>query len=371
MRGCEKGLSDHARRLVHHSKSQPKTKRACNGCAKARSKCDGQKPCDRCRRKAIKCDKTRNGYKDPYGIYSVQNPVAVDIEVATSSSEAKSSHKDSDHTNPEFDYAAPHLETSSVHSTATRHDQETYFQGHEAPNNMPLVLPSDKDFNLAHLFGDYGLADDEELSSEPDPASVYFSVGSLDYLFNPQNQHTLISGPVFCPFTQPSRAFTDDGFSLARLDPIEAKCTEIIDLLKQSDPTDAEEIIYSCITRNNMVRSCHLYGKHFQHNLPIIHSPSFDILKSPPILLLAVMLVGACYADDSIPPAQVTKLAMRLLAAIGAAPASFEFSWQMLGVAHISSTKQTCSVLLSPLFSRSTHLLHPVVLAKCGSFEER
>ena len=326
MRGCEKGLSDHARRLAHHSKSQTKTKRACDECAKAKAKCDGQKPCYRCRRKAVKCEKTRNGYEDPYGIYSIQNPAGVDIIVDTSPSDAQSSHKDSGHTNPEVGYAAPHLETPSVLSAVTCHDQETYFSPHEAPNNMALVPPIDKDLNMSHFFGDYGLADDEELSSELDPTSIYFSsVGGLDYLFNPQNQHTLISNPGFLPLTQPTRAFTDDGFSLARLDPIEAKCSEIIDLLKRSDPTDSEEIIHPYITRNNMVRSCHLYGKHFQHNLPIIHSPSFDILKSPPILLLAVMLVGACYSEDSIPPAQVTMLAMRLLAVIGSEPASFKF----------------------------------------------
>lgn len=69
-----------------------------------------------------------------------------------------------------------------------------------------------------------------------------------------------------------------------------------------------------------MTYLCHLYGKHFQSSLPIVHSPTFDMLKSPPILLLAIMLVGACYAKETIPPAQITKLAMRLLTAIGLEP---------------------------------------------------
>ena len=351
MRGCGKGLSDNTRRLLHRSKSQTKTKRACDECAKTKAKCDGKRPCDRCRRKAIKCEKTRNGYEDPYSIYSIQNPVTVDAAVDAYSSVVETSHKDSNPTNSEFDYAAPPLNTPAVHFTATVHDQGTYFPPGEAPNNMALVLSSDKDFNMSHLFGDYGLADDEELSSEPDPASIYFSsIGSLDDLFNPQNQHNLISSPGFLPLTQSTRAFTDDGFSLARLDPLEAKCSEITALLKRSEPTASEETIDPYITRDNMVRACHLYGKHFQHNMPIIHSPSFDILTSPPILLLAVILVGACYAEDSIPPAQVPKLAMRLLAAIGAEPASFKFPWQMLGVANVRSMRLTCSVLPSPPF---------------------
>lgn len=130
------------------------------------------------------------------------------------------------------------------------------------------------------------------------------------------------SGPDFFSFYYPSHPFTGNGFSLARLDPLEAKCTEINELLKRSAPLDSEDVACSYITRHNMVHLCHLYGKHFQHNLPIIHSPTFDMLKSPPILLLAIMLVGACYSEGSIPPAQVTELAMRLLTAIGAEPVS-------------------------------------------------
>jgi hypothetical protein len=343
MRGC---LSDGDRLLVHRSKSQTKTKRACDECAKTKAKCDGKTPCGRCRRKAIKCEKTRNGYEDPYSMYTIQNPVTMDVEVDASSGGVENSRKDSNPTNP-----APHLDTPSVQLTATVHDQETYFPPHETPNNTALVLPSDQDFNISQFFGDYSLADDEELSSEPDPASIYFSsVSSLDYLFHPQNQHTLISSPRYLPLTTPTRTFTNDGFSLARLDPIEAKCSEIIALLKRLDPTDSEGIVDPYITRNNMVQGCHLYGRHFQRNLPIIHSPSFDILTSPPILLLAVILVGACYDENTIPPTQVTKLAMRLLAAIGAEPVNLKVSWQIFGVANVCSTKRTCSVLQSPPF---------------------
>jgi Fungal specific transcription factor domain len=119
---------------------------------------------------------------------------------------------------------------------------------------------------------------------------------------------------------QPSSAFMDSGFSLTRLDPLEAKRNQIIELLRRSTPLDSENATYPYITRQNMVHLCHLYGRHFQHNLPIIHAPTFDMLKTPPILLLAVMLVGACYSKGSIPPAEVTKLAMRLLTAIAAEP---------------------------------------------------
>ena len=130
------------------------------------------------------------------------------------------------------------------------------------------------------------------------------------------------SGSGILPFYQDSHSTIGDGFSLARLDPLEAKCNEIIDLLKRSDPLHSEGISYSYITRHNMLHLCILYGKHFQHNLPIIHSPTFDIAKSPPMLVLAIMLVGACYSEGSISSAQVTELALRLLNLIELQPVS-------------------------------------------------
>ena len=113
---------------------------------------------------------------------------------------------------------------------------------------------------------------------------------------------------------------TSSGFSLTRLDPLESKCNELIDLLKRADPLNSNKAIYPYISRHNMVHLCHLYGQNFQNNVPIIHSPTFDMVKAPPILLLAIMLVGACYSEDSIPAAQITKLAMQLLTVIGLEP---------------------------------------------------
>ena len=323
MRGCESGLSDDARRLVHRSKLQTKTKRACDDCAKAKTKCDGKEPCDRCRRKGIQCQKTRNGYEDPYTIYAIQHPTTVDGTVDTSPSGVEGLNKNGNPTDSELNYAAPQIGRPAWQSDATCQDREMDIPQSGTPNDNVPVLPPDKDFDVDRVLGDYNLADDEEFWSKPGAATNYFpSIGGLDYLFNPHNQHPFVSSPVVLPPVQPAPAFIADGFSLARLDPIAAKCSQIIDLLKESEVPDSEGSSYVYITRDNLVRTCHHYGKHFQHNLPIIHSPSFNVLESPPILLLAVMLVGSCYTENSIPPAQVTKLAMRLLSVIGSQPAS-------------------------------------------------
>lgn len=70
MRICRSGLSDEFRSFENKSRCRTKTKRACDECAKAKTKCNYQMPCDRCHRKSIKCEKTRKGYQDPYAIYS-------------------------------------------------------------------------------------------------------------------------------------------------------------------------------------------------------------------------------------------------------------------------------------------------------------
>ena len=120
------------------------------------------------------------------------------------------------------------------------------------------------------------------------------------------------------PLQTGPRSPVNDGFSIARMDPVEAKCTEIRELLKKSKPTLSSEIISACITRRNLLLCSELYGKHFQRNIPVIHAPSFNLVAASPLLALAVMLTGACYSEGLLPLEYVTKLAMELLVVIGA-----------------------------------------------------
>ena len=106
------------------------------------------------------------------------------------------------------------------------------------------------------------------------------------------------------------------GFLLQQIDPVEAKCLEIRNLLQDSEPFMANSTVTAFITRHNLVICSELYGKHFQPNVPILHMPTFYLIEASPILLLAVMLVGACYSDKMIPVSLINKLAMRLLVLI-------------------------------------------------------
>ena len=113
-------------------------------------------------------------------------------------------------------------------------------------------------------------------------------------------------------------------FSLLQIDPVEAKCIEIQTLLEGSEPLVTQDMIYQCVTHRNLLLFSRLYSKHFQYNFLILHSPSFKLIETPPILLLAIMLIGACYAEkpESLPSAYVTKLAMRLLVIVENQPVS-------------------------------------------------
>ena len=101
-----------------------------------------------------------------------------------------------------------------------------------------------------------------------------------------------------------------------QVDPVEARCLEIRILLQNSEPFVAKDIVTAYITRHNLIRCTELYGKHFQPNVPILHMPTFNLTEASPILLLAIMVVGACYSDDLIPNSHTNKLAMRLLVLI-------------------------------------------------------
>ena len=133
-------------------------------------------------------------------------------------------------------------------------------------------------------------------------------------------------GYDFFSFQQMATPLNTDNFSLHKLDPLRCKCEEIIEVLKRADAHDADQAIYSYITRDNMVYLCHLYGKHFQQNMSIIHAPTFAIWNSPPTLILAIMLVGACYSPDTIPASQVAKLARKLLTTMALEPVSSPFA---------------------------------------------
>jgi len=215
MRGCQKGLTDKDPRLWTKSTVRTKTKRACDECAKTKAKCDHQNPCTRCVRKFLTCEKTRNGYEDPYGMYRIQNS----YPSSTSEVEDPSPRDNIANTSAEFDYPVANQEPPLMDAIvnvaeATHQEQDQAYsrsQRVEEPNSMAVTYlpspPSGEDseacFAMPHLFTDNFVFPDggDGHDLELDPASVYFSSAvNLDYLFNPQSQAKLYQGKFSEPF---------------------------------------------------------------------------------------------------------------------------------------------------------------------------
>lgn len=151
------------------------------------------------------------------------------------------------------------------------------------------------------------------ISNSDDRSSVVTNI-TLDA--TPRDQANSIPGNVTTspPISQRSAGV----FNLTQLDPVQAKCQEIIDVLKQSTTISMDDPALAYITRDTLVCSVSLYGKRFQHILPILHTPSFALTTASPILLLAIVLVGSCCSpDEIIPRAAVDELGRALFVAIG------------------------------------------------------
>lgn len=109
------------------------------------------------------------------------------------------------------------------------------------------------------------------------------------------------------------------GYSIEQVDPLEAKCAVIRSLLQDSEPLVTKDMISANITRDKLLLCVQLYGKLFQRNYPILHSPTFSLADTSPVLLLAMMLTGACYSEV-ISNDHVIKFCMSLLILIEKMP---------------------------------------------------
>jgi hypothetical protein len=112
-----------------------------------------------------------------------------------------------------------------------------------------------------------------------------------------------------------------NGLLTAQIDPVEAKCANIRAIIGAFGTNDS---LLSYFTRANLVLLVELYSQYYQPNIPIVHEPTFRLIHESPVLLLAMMLVGACYSpENTIPSTTVTKLSVMLLGWIDSQPVGF------------------------------------------------
>lgn len=101
-------------------------------------------------------------------------------------------------------------------------------------------------------------------------------------------------------------------FSQAQTDPVEAKCAEINQFLHSTGLFVNDSDLVSHITRDNLSVSHDLYGALFHRHFPFVHGPSYQIIETPSILCVVMMVVGACYRPSMIPSNHLSRFAIQL-----------------------------------------------------------
>ena len=73
LRRCENHLNFPIESSERSPQQRRRTKKACDQCAKSKSKCDFQDPCSRCSGQLVECQYTRDGPLDLYSPYRIMN----------------------------------------------------------------------------------------------------------------------------------------------------------------------------------------------------------------------------------------------------------------------------------------------------------
>jgi hypothetical protein len=110
---------------------------------------------------------------------------------------------------------------------------------------------------------------------------------------------------------------------LEQLDPLEAKRSAIQALLRGPGPEIPETVVATAIDRDNLLKALQLFGRNFQHHVPLLHAPTFNLSTAPSVLVLAMFVVGACYADIVRPTSYIFPMVMRVLVHIEQQPVIF------------------------------------------------
>lgn len=102
--------------------------------------------------------------------------------------------------------------------------------------------------------------------------------------------------------TIPDPSTSNMGMDLREAHHLTAKCVEIEAYIASFHSGVDQSSLINLITGTNLESCVNAFFDHFQSIQAIIHQPTFNITTTAPQLLTAMMLVGACYAHDIIPP---------------------------------------------------------------------
>jgi hypothetical protein len=261
------------------------------------------------------CEYTRVGYSDPYKVFRIPTTTNAVAEHTSEFQDQSQNMNMNMSTNPEATAGILSTQPSNPAST-TAHSDVLDFGALDF--NTPF------EHMTASLLSGYGSTSINDAFQHLDWDSL------LTFAEWPDNvAPAAISAPTTSSdFTETSSApkefvwnFTQ-GLHLQQVDSVEAKCAELRSYIGGFQTGVDHTLISKYITRDRLVDCVQLYAKCYQSIQPILHLPTFELTKTPPDLLVAMMLVGACYSSNVIPPTIVVQGAIHMLLVLECSPVS-------------------------------------------------
>ncbi|CZR53621.1 uncharacterized protein PAC_03501 [Phialocephala subalpina] len=352
LKGCQQNRNHQAGRPTTETVKRKRVKRACDRCAQLKTRCTYGNPCERCSAKGLNCEYRREASLELRLLYGLDKTTT-----STENDLANSTGQIPDATSPQsivtYETEAIDLITSAsampttlansnplnslnitsheVNSPALWRDWPSLDFGSDSASLLPLPQLCGWDENEMV---------DEALLDVQFPWSPSLAT-SFNRVADAPPSPVSATGPGD-PSNASPKACVPNCFSLAQIDPVEAKCNDLRAHLRGPGPMIPDEVISTFITRQNLLRALELYGQHYQRNIPILHSPTFSLFDSP-TLLLAMFCVGACYDETIIPARYVFKIAMRVLINVENQP--HEIDMEEPSLSTIQASMAACSVL--------------------------
>ncbi|CAJ0551539.1 Ff.00g114690.m01.CDS01 [Fusarium sp. VM40] len=324
-----------------------RTRRACDRCARLKAKCDSGYPCHRCISQGMTClyngnldqqsDSLRQALSNTPGASNagrrVSSPRIFMIPQVPPQRSVEGS-----------DVLAARAARGSCVGLADRFDGDSECDLEQIPFLQELALASDLTwgFDVPSL-----------------PLFPPFTVdGALDFMLEPRIE--VSTGRLSEPGLSSQ--------SLEQLDLLQAKCGAIQALLQGLGPEVPEDVVARSINRDNLLQALQLFGRNFQHHVPLLHAPTFDLATASPLLVLAMFTVGACYTDIVRPAKYIFSMAMRVL--INVEKQQHEINMAEPPLSSIQASIAACSVLGSSQ-DETAHMAFPLYFARSISMARR
>lgn len=268
-------------------------------------KCDFQNPCGRCLRQNTPCQFTREKPEDLYQEYRIlekntspEPPCSKERSQQTSEFSSVARSNSSVQQNLMSD-------TNLTDSTANELNLS-----HDVPQDLSNILSFWDPEQAASCLDSPILTNLWDLGYNPS-----FSGSCDSQLSHEVNCETLLFNAAALSMSNVIEPLGLDIYSDNELDTYQNKCIEIMGLIKLMPPMLRDDF-QNYITPWNLRRSFRRFCEDRGYYSVLLHKQSLNTAWSSPILLLAIMIVGACHAQTTIPLDKIIQIALLALNSI-------------------------------------------------------